>query len=89
MANKDHIEIVRRGNAAIGAWRKNNPETTLDLNGANLQGIDLQEANLGGANLQRCDLSATYPQRGVDLRQAILKRADPRGSLQKRPCVVT
>jgi hypothetical protein len=78
MANKDHIEIVRRGNAAIGAWRKNNPETTLDLSGANLQGIDLQEANLGGANLQRCDLSATYPQRGVDLRQAKLKRADLR-----------
>lgn len=78
VANKEHIEIVKRGNAAIGAWRRANPGMILDLSGANLQGLNLRAANLGGANLQGSDLSATYPQEGVNLRQAKLKRADLR-----------
>jgi hypothetical protein len=82
MADPAHVDIVRRGEAAIHAWRDDQADrdAVLDLRGAdlsetNLRRADLSHANLQGARLQQvnffeADLSA------VDLRDANLFGAD-------------
>jgi uncharacterized protein YjbI with pentapeptide repeats len=62
MANKDHVEIVKRGMAVWNDWRLNNASVIPDLSGANLSGMDLskgnfREANLGNANLANANLA--------------------------------
>lgn len=63
MANPEHVEVVRQGAAAIAAWRKQNPDTVLNLSGVNSSlfdddfiGVDLIETDLRGANLSRAHL---------------------------------
>ena len=61
MANPEHVKVAQQGAVAIAAWRREHPEETLDLSGANLSwadlsGADLREANLGGADLRGADL---------------------------------
>lgn len=79
MANPDHVELVKKGAEAIGAWREQNPDVQLDVVGSDLGSADLlkadlshanlSEASLSGANLSRADLS------GADLTSAILSEA--------------
>ena len=70
MANRDHVNIVRSGAGQIDSWRRKNPDTQLDLSGANLSGVNLRGANLRGANLRGADIS------GADLRAVDLLNAD-------------
>lgn len=70
MANDEHVEIVKKGAAAIAEWHDENPEVLLDLNGANLEYIRLENANLKSANLCRARLT------GADLRSAKLNDAN-------------
>ena len=57
MANQEHVEVVKQGAAAIVQWRARNPDTRLDLHGANLRKVDLSGADLSWANLCKVDLS--------------------------------
>src|SRR5258707_259224 len=71
MANRAHVEAVRKGAGAIAAWREaNKPPVVLfgvgtpptldltqaDFGGANLSGLDLDHADFRGANLTDADL---------------------------------
>jgi len=82
MANKVHLEILRKGVNAWNQWRVQNPEKTPDLSGANLPGADLAGANLSMTSLFRAILSGANLREAnlaeVDLRRAILLRADLR-----------
>ena len=54
--NTEQLELLRKGVAAFNEFRQNNPETPIDLRGAdllgaNLLGADLSRADLRGANL--------------------------------------
>lgn len=84
MANPEHIKIVKRGAEAIRAWREKNRDVPLDLNQANLTGIDLSNSDLSGSysrptDLRQADLSSanltSADLRGVDLDRAKLVRA--------------
>lgn len=41
MANPEHVEVAKRGAAAIASWRQKSPGESLDLSGA-----DLEEAEI-------------------------------------------
>ena len=79
MASKKLVEIVKKGRAALGRWRRDNPELLLDLSDA-----DLQDINLRGANLKRADLTGANLQGadlvGAQLAEADLTRADLRSA---------
>ena len=56
MANKEHLEILRKGVTAWNRWRERNPKIKPDLSRAMLAGANLIDANLSkaifrGANL--------------------------------------
>lgn len=74
MANKDHIEVVRQGSAAINDFRALHPNVQLDLQGADFRRIDLIHANLSGANLKGSNLE------WADFRWADLVKSDLSGS---------
>ena len=62
MANAEHVKLASSGPEALDNWRENNPDTQLDLEGAdlsnvNLAGTKIHEANLKGANLTKARLS--------------------------------
>jgi hypothetical protein len=65
MANAEQLEILKKGVEAWNEWRKENPNTEIDLIEADLRGADLRKANLKGADLE-----------GADLEGAILSRAN-------------
>lgn len=56
MADKDHLDILKKGVAAWNKWREENPEIRPDLSGAGLVGADLGSANLCEAFLERAVL---------------------------------
>jgi hypothetical protein len=56
-------------------WRKEHPETTVQLAGANLEGAALKEADLMGADLRGANLQ------GADLQGANLRKANLKGAL--------
>ena len=60
MANQEHVEVVKQGAAAIVQWRARNPDTRLDLHGADLRDANLRGAALYGANLSVADLYGAY-----------------------------
>jgi uncharacterized protein YjbI with pentapeptide repeats len=70
MAREEHVEVVRRGQDAVRAWRKENPRRRLDLSSADLSDAKLAGSDLSGANLFEADLSL------ADMRGAHLARAD-------------
>jgi hypothetical protein len=79
VANKKLVALAKKGRAALGRWRKENPDVLLDLSDS-----DLQNANLRGANLKRADLTGA-DLRGADLigtqfAEADLTRADLRSA---------
>ena len=57
MADPEHVEVVKRGAAALAEWREKNPSVGLDLTAADFSGVDLSRANLFGANLLWANLS--------------------------------
>ena len=59
VANKAHVKVLKKGTEVWNKWRKEKPETEIDLRKANLHLADLSAANLSGANLRRADLSRT------------------------------
>ena len=56
MANREHLELLKKSIDAWNAWRKENPELQPDLQDANLQGLNLCRANLQGSLLCRANL---------------------------------
>jgi hypothetical protein len=57
----DPLEVLRQGVNVWNLWRKKYSNfrpllQSVNLNGRNLEGIDLREADLSGAMLQDCDL---------------------------------
>ncbi|MEM7132062.1 MAG: toll/interleukin-1 receptor domain-containing protein [Chloroflexota bacterium] len=56
MANKEHLEILRRGVHEWNQWRKNNSDIDIDLSYASFVSASLGGANLSGANLSGTDL---------------------------------
>jgi hypothetical protein len=80
MANRKHVEILKKGVEFWNRWREDNPEVIKpDLSGAILSRINLFRANLVGADLIVTDLSYTNLS-GGDLNQANLKGARLRGA---------
>lgn len=80
MANSDHIEILKKGRVAISEWQEANPNTKLDLRGADLRRIDLvrstlENADFSGANLEWADFRWADLM-NVNFSDAILSRAD-------------
>ena len=61
--------------AAWDAWRRENPDVLVDLQGADLRRANLRRANLRGANLQGANLQRADLQ-GADLRGANLSGAN-------------
>jgi hypothetical protein len=59
MANSEHVDVVKEGEAAIRVWREQHPDERLDLVDANLHGADLQEARLATADLHGAGLGET------------------------------
>lgn len=57
MANKDHLEILRKGSEAWNTWRKDQDKIIPDLIEANLFRAKLAGADLSGAKLVQADLS--------------------------------
>jgi len=76
MANQEHVEIVRRGWAAIARWREENPGTILDLRGAYLRGVNLGDSDLHDSDLRGSVIRGAYLQGarldGANLRCAML-----------------
>lgn len=52
MANQNHLDQLRAGVDAWNHWRRDHPQVTPDLSGAELTGANLAGANLTAANLQ-------------------------------------
>jgi uncharacterized protein YjbI with pentapeptide repeats len=57
LANPEHVEIVKQGPKSIEAWRRGNPWSRLNLEGAMLAGAELIGADLRAAILLESDLS--------------------------------
>ena len=61
MANSEHVDVVKEGEAAIRVWREQHPDARLDLVDADLHGADLQEARLATADLHHGGLQCARP----------------------------
>ena len=59
MANPQHLDWLKRGEAHWKQWRQAHPDLCPDLKEAYLSGIDLSEADLSRADLSGADLSST------------------------------
>ncbi|WP_051394518.1 pentapeptide repeat-containing protein [Leptolyngbya sp. Heron Island J] len=70
----DLREILLRGSDTWNQWRKENPNDSIELRGADLRGADLRGADLRGADLSEADLSR------ANLSRAQLSRAQLRGA---------
>jgi uncharacterized protein YjbI with pentapeptide repeats len=84
MANAEHLALVHQGVEAINRFSEANPNSELDLSGADLSGRDLRAArlmgaDLRGANLSGCDLREARLT-NVNLERADLRDADARGA---------
>jgi hypothetical protein len=57
MANAEQLKILSQGADIWNAWRKENPDISTDLAGANLRHMNLENANLARADLKEANLS--------------------------------
>ena len=57
MADDKQLNILSRGVDPWNAWRKEHPEISIDLKGANLRHLNLENANLSHADLTGANLS--------------------------------
>ena len=69
-ANPEHVEIVKKGAAAIEEWRRKHPKTTLQLSKSQLIKANLANSNLSKVVLYKADLFQ------ADLSRANLSKAD-------------
>jgi hypothetical protein len=56
VANREHLDVLRRGVDVWNAWRAKEPSIVPDLSGADLRKADLVGANLSKADLYGADL---------------------------------
>lgn len=75
MANKEHVEVLRRGVKTWNKWREAHPEVEPDLSFEDLYGENLKGANLNGASLVKATLTEAYLV-GADLAYSQLRGAD-------------
>lgn len=91
-ANKQHLNLLKKGTVGWNRWRERNPNIQPELyrvdlrsigyqnlNGVNLSGADLREAELQQANLTNADLYGADLS-GADLRRANLSYANIRSA---------
>jgi uncharacterized protein YjbI with pentapeptide repeats len=88
MANPEHVELVRSGVEAVNRFASEHRDILLDLEGADLNGLDLREvrlnaANLAGANLEGADLSEARLN-AVNMRNCNLRKANLTGATLHR-----
>ncbi len=74
MANPEHLKILEMGVEKWNHWREQNPQIQPDLEGADLQGVNLDAADFLGTNLRYTNL------KGADLWGANLEYADLKGA---------
>ncbi len=79
MANEEHLAILRQGVDAWNQWRKESPEVTPDLSGADLIEAHLHQAYLRGTNLAGANLREAYLSL-ADLNEANLRGANLGGA---------
>ncbi len=88
MANPEHLNILKRGDKAWNAWRKENPTVRPELTEVNLADANLSKTNLTGADLTGAILTEAYLRgahlRGADLGKANLTKAYLRGADLRR-----
>jgi uncharacterized protein YjbI with pentapeptide repeats len=80
MANKNHVDFIRRGKKFWNKWRKDVPKILPDLSEADLKRAKLSNANLCRTNFFRARLNKANFWK-ADLKGAILNQADLRGTL--------
>jgi Pentapeptide repeats (8 copies) len=56
MARVEQLKILLRGFSVWNEWRREHPESWIDLTRASLNGAILSEASFFGANLSSADL---------------------------------
>ncbi len=74
MANKEQLEILKRGVDAWNQWRRDNSGKEINLSEADLLGVDLIDADFTNADLNSANLN------GADLSGANLSNANLRGA---------
>ena len=57
MANQEQLKILKQGVEVWNKWREENPDVTIDLSAAQLQGFDFSSYNLSNANLYKINLA--------------------------------
>jgi uncharacterized protein YjbI with pentapeptide repeats len=77
--NDQHVELVRSGSEALALFRRDNPSVVLELDGANLEGIQLQDAKLSPATLRKANMSNSTIS-DADLTNARMDGADFSGA---------
>lgn len=75
MANRIHLNILRKGVETWNKWREEVPTENPNLIGANLRAVDLSGANLRRAFLNEADLDNAHLDY-ADLEEADLTNAD-------------
>ena len=61
MANEKQLAILRQGPKAWNSWRKENPDTVIDLSKAGLSADEMRDVDLSGANLQHSTMEGHPP----------------------------
>lgn len=79
MADKDLIRILQEGVDSWNRWRHDNPKIRIDMQEANLEGVDLIGFNLSEASLIGAKLKGAYLN-GANLYHADFVRADLRNA---------
>ena len=74
MADEEQLHRLRQGIAGWNAWRRQAPDTRIDLRGAPLSKANLSEADLSNADLSNADLTE------ADLTKADLSEANLTGA---------
>lgn len=57
MANEEQLALLKQGSIIWNNWRVKNLAVHIDLNGADLHGVDLSHAHLGRANFIKLRLN--------------------------------
>jgi uncharacterized protein YjbI with pentapeptide repeats len=79
MANREHLDLLKRGVRTWNQWRQEHANIEIDLSGADLREANLREADLSLAYLRGANLTGAYL-RGANLRNADLYGANLSGA---------
>ena len=60
LANQEHVKLASSGPDALDSWREKNPDVRLDLEGADLSGVNLAGTKIRDANLQGTDFRSDW-----------------------------